>query len=847
MPQQFVTDQGTLIVPGSYPSYQVRQSAAGLSTSGVLMIVGEADGGPDWSLETDLSQNFYGPSQAADVLSKYKSGNIVDAFRAGVSPMNDALIQGAPSRIYIVKTNVSAKASLPLTHWDASSYGSLFDLGYGTLGNLIYSVVSANVSEVVPTTGAFTWLENINSLNLSVRVNGGSEQPLSLGALTLPSALVTAINGLSGVTASGGADRLVIQAIAGTLAVGSVVGNAAVFTISTSWAVIPSVGDLLFISGTSAVKGGANQNAGSWVVTAASASTISATKLCDATGANGALTPPIAVGAQAIVSTTVDLRCFAPVTVVVTAGVPLDGIGKALEINELTTGTDLLSNYAYQLNTVKVTWVSKLALATQLTSAAEYQALLVNSRQFDSISENIISGGDIVLALGYKGTTASAVVGNPVNGTPTTLTITVTGGAGVSIGVLNLAQFPTMNDLATFINSKTGYTASVLVASFGSLPSSALDAGTFGFASTFANQSGRLKADAYKFFQKLSQNSALVMLNNPARRRTSGLPQPQTIQYLSGGSRGATSNTAVSNAFDACKRLRGNFLVPLFSVDATSDIANSLTDSGSTYTIDSINALAKSHVLAMSTLKQRRNRQGFLSKQSSYANAKTAAANLASFRCSMAFQDVKEIHLGADGSTSVYQFQPWMGAVKAAAGQAAGFYRPLVHRTPNISGFLMNTGITDFDDQSQDQLEDALTAGLLPLSKDDQNVPFWVSDQTTYLKDSNFVYNSIQAVYVADTVALTSAKRMEDAFVGQSIADVSAAIAASTMESIFADFIRLKLLAPSDDAPRGFKSLVIRISGPVMQVSAEIKIAGAIYFVPISFVVTQVQQAASTG
>lgn len=849
MPQQFVTDQGVLIVPGSYASYQVRQTASGLSTSGVLMLVGEAEGGPDWSLETDLSLNSFGPTQAADVASKYKSGNLVDAFRAAVAPMNDPQIQGAPSRVFLIKTNVSAKASLALTHYDASSYGSIYDKGYGTLGNLIYSALTANVTEVVPTTGAFTWAYNISGLNASLRVNGGASQALTLGALVTPAALVIAVNLLAGVTASGGANRLVINAIAGNLSVTGASGYDCVFNISSSWNVAPTAGDTIFVSGTSVIKGGASKNIGSYVVNSSTTTTISATKLTDGTGASGARTAPENVAPTPVASTSADLIGWAPVTIAVSAADPSDGLGKTLEINELSTGTDLLSDYTYLLGTAtKATWVSKTGAAVQLTSAAEYQPKLSNSRQFDSVSEDIIVGGEVVLTLGYTGSTAtgSAVVGGVVNGSPTTIALTVTNGSGTSIGTLNLAQYPTLNDLATYINSKTGYVAAVASATFGQLPSNALDAGTFTFGSTFGNKSGRIKADAYKFFKKLSENSALVQLGNPARRQSTGLPKPlTTVQYLAGGTKGTTTNTSVGNAFDACKRLRGNFLVPLFSADASVDSANGLTESGSTYTIDSINAAAKSHVLSMSTLKQRRNRQAFLSKSASYAADKLAAANLASFRCSMAYQDVKEIRLGADGGTDIFQFQPWMGAVKAAGGQAAGFYRPLVHRVPNISGFLMGTGVNDFDDQSQDQLEDALIAGLLPLSKDEQGVPFWVSDQTTYTKDSNFVYNSIQAVYVADIVALTAAKRMEETFVGLSIADVSAAIASSTMQGIFADFIRLKLLSPSDDAPRGFKNLTIKISGPVMQVSAEIKIAGAIYFVPISFVVSEVQQSAN--
>jgi len=66
----------------------------------------------------------------------------------------------------------------------------------------------------------------------------------------------------------------------------------------------------------------------------------------------------------------------------------------------------------------------------------------------------------------------------------------------------------------------------------------------------------------------------------------------------------------------------------------------------------------------------------------------------------------------------------------------------------------------------------------------------------------------------------------------------------TTLEGIMSDMKRLKLISASDDAPKGFKSATIRIVGPAMVVSLEIKLAGAIYFIPISFLVTPVQQSA---
>jgi hypothetical protein len=174
--------------------------------------------------------------------------------------------------------------------------------------------------------------------------------------------------------------------------------------------------------------------------------------------------------------------------------------------------------------------------------------------------------------------------------------------------------------------------------------------------------------------------------------------------------------------------------------------------------------------------------------------------------------------------------------------QAAGLYKAIVGKFANVSGVLQ--AAKDFDDRDITPMENALLAGLLPMKRGESGGFEWVSDQTTYGKDANFVFNSVQATYIADLMAITMSMRMEKAFKGQSVADVSAGVALSFLESILDDFVRLKFIAPSDDAPKGYKNVKVKINGPAMIVTLEVKLAGAIYFIPIQFLVSQVQQSA---
>jgi hypothetical protein len=803
------------------------------------MLVGEADGGPDYSQEDDIAENAFGPDQLADVQAKYKSGPLVDAFSLAVVAANDPDIQGAPSSIVIVKTNPSEKASVTIPNLAAGVYGTLYDKSWGRLGNMIYTEVVSAQAEVKPTTGSFTYIAPVDTTDITLRANGGASLSVTLTAATAgpsniftPAEFVSAVNALSGVESTGGALRTVLP-VSGTISLAAS-GNNVTITYSGTFTNTPVVGDTLFIQDDSVISGGSDQNVGCYVVTAATSSTISATKKSDA-GKSGAIagtiTAPVAVGSTSVVAAT-DINIYQPVVISTEGSTVVDGLGKSLEINQIT-GSDLFERCAFVLGTTTaVSWLSKEDAPKLLTSAAESEVSLLVNRQSDNVQETLTAGGDIALKLGYTGTTASVVVSS------TTMVLTLAGGvsSGLSPITLTLSDFPTLSDLASYISAIPGFTASVGTTALGQKSPLSLDEGTFTAATTWGNATMRLKMDAVDFYNA-TLDSGVIQFSLDETPAAAGLPDVQAVTYLSGGSLGATTDVIFNAAVDSLADVKGNFLVPLFSRDASEDIADGLTDSSSTYTIANVQAYSKSHALAMSTLKKRRNRQAFLSNRGTFEEAKDAAFNLATFRASLTFQDFK-----ASSASGLKQFQPWAGAVLAAGMQAAGFYRAIFNKGINCSGVLQAAG--DFKDNSESQVEDALLAGLLVAKKADGGGFSWVSDQTTYSKDENFVFNSIQATYVADIIALTSAQRMEKSFVGQSVADVSAPQALAAFEAIMFDFLRLKLIAPSDDAPSGFKNLLIRINGGTMVVSCEIKLAGAIYFIPINFLVTPVTQTA---
>jgi hypothetical protein len=208
----------------------------------------------------------------------------------------------------------------------------------------------------------------------------------------------------------------------------------------------------------------------------------------------------------------------------------------------------------------------------------------------------------------------------------------------------------------------------------------------------------------------------------------------------------------------------------------------------------------------------------------------------------MNFLDVKRLNDAGNITT----FRPWMGAVIAASMQAVGFYKAIVRKSPNISAAFNN--VADFKSTKTTDSENALKSGLLPLKFDDtQDVGgnyYWTSDQTCYTRDSNFVFNSIQAMYAMDTISQTVSSLLEQSFTGESLADFNAVSVKLRFDEIMKLLRDVKLIAPSDDAPLGYKEPTIKIAGPVTLIECDVKLATANYFTRIRFGVGQVTQTA---
>jgi hypothetical protein len=712
MAQTLTTSFINTAVPGAFNEVIVKSDPVGVAASGVIAIIGEADGGDSFALD-DIRDNFFGPTQIDRVTRKYVSGPIVDAMRMLASPSADADITGAPTRVYILKTNSSTKASAIV-----ASYGSISAKVAGADGNKNKYEITQADDEIAPevTGNTIANFAALAGVEFAIRLNGGAATNLDL---------------FTGLPTDYDTIAKVIALI-----------------------------DAALPAGMSCVAGAAADS----------------------------------------IKIMVDEDLSANAS----------GFGKSFELIEVTPAG-----------------LAALGLDEGLfTSAVEPRIQIDIKRSDINLNESFLVSADIALSVAYQGTTAT------LTKTASTITTSVTGGAGGNLSV-NLSQYNTVRDLAEFIASQPGYSASAATAAAQSNPSILDNVSAIGIATSNDELAGRIKRSVSNWSRALASSTAV----DSAVTAIQGLPEetPSPI-FLSGGAKGSTTAADIANAIDQLDGVNVNFLVPLFSQNASEDIAEGLTESSSTYTISAINALVKNHCLKMSTAKRKKNRTAYLSHWGTFQAAKAEASSLSHYRISLVFQKVSQV----DAFGEIKNFLPWMAAVNLAGMQAAGFYKGPVNKFSNIISYEDPTG---YESNSIDDQEDALLSGLNPLVQDIVGNK-WLSDQTTYSVDTNFVFNSSQLSYLSDLVALDVTFSLQRAFVGKSLADVEASTVIGFLISKMDNYRRQRLISPSDDAPQGFKNVKVSISGPTVAVAVEIKPSGSIYFIPITLTLSQITQEA---
>ena len=511
----------------------------------------------------------------------------------------------------------------------------------------------------------------------------------------------------------------------------------------------------------------------------------------------------------------------------------------ALELTQIT-GVELQRNGSGRsFEILAGTANTSLGLVPGISVASsEPMATLMVRNPVSTLEESATVGGEVMMSLGRDGSGGATAASVTINATSIVLAQTSATPASIT---LNKADYPSIQAVVDYVNTLSGWTAATSSILLGQLSPNVLDqvSATGAFHTVSGAMPARIKRDASSVadFFALSSQVEMIPLVGQTAVKAVGLPDQQGVPfalYLSGGSKGATVSADIVTALSKFEKFRVNSVLPLFSRDASEDVADQLTDAGSTYTIDGIHQAVKTHLSLMSTTKKKSERQGYLSFKGSYVDAKTKIATMAAARIQMVIQDVRQ----ADSEGNIKWFQPWAGAALLAGARGGSpIGNPMTFKYFNMSG-IRQTGqpmstpeqdvVTDFDPDVQydDAIQNALTFWEAP-----QTGGFrLVVDNTTYNKDGNWVYNRGNVLYAADVLAYDFRNQLENIYVGLKNT-VSAAEIKSTCEAILTTYLAQGITVSTSDAKNGFKQLVVQVNGNTVNVSVVVKLVEGIDFV----------------
>lgn len=443
------------------------------------------------------------------------------------------------------------------------------------------------------------------------------------------------------------------------------------------------------------------------------------------------------------------------------------------------------------------------------------QAIISVSRLDLGVSEvSAPLGNTPVLSIQCTDSVASAA---KLSISSSALSTTVTGGTAQSLNI-PLASFTSVGQLASFISAQPGYTCTVASNKLSVQPVSILDQVSLVDIHAAA---ASIKQDAFEV-KNFFAGSSLV---NFVPSAFSGLPSTLAKSFLSGGSLGGSSAANVQSCIDGLlKAVRVNFIVPLFSQDAESDIPLGHTDPSSNYTISSIHAGVGAHVSQTASITGRKERQAWVGFLGNFLACEEQAAIINSNRVSMALQS--PLILSAS-SGQIRQAQPHMMAVLAAGMHAAApVGLPITFKTPAISGYWH----TDFDPETMGS--QAIDANLLFVETTPAGSFRFVLDNSTYANDlDSWIFNRPSVLYAADVAAYTIRLNTE-IFVGQRNSDISVQAIINQLVGTF-DVLRSAgiIVADNNTNGKGYKDLTVTINGSIVEVGVTLALVEGIEFV----------------
>ena len=766
----------TLFRPGAIT--RINADALNQVTGGInsiIGLVGEADGGPPGVANDPSSMvSLFEPSGAADI---FRSGPIVDAVQFAFQSSNDPLIPGGASQVYIYKTNQGTQASATLpaapaaiatlrpsegggnvtgtatggttsTLVDAGLIGSTIDDEFNGDYILIRAGVAntetVQVTDYDSTTGTFTFTPAIGTLVsaadpytvfeadedylLAVDTGGTTTTLLNFNvSFAVPAVDALADHWIFLTDGTQTYTRLIesntATSVTLTTPLPAVPGTGSWFHVLPNAVDLTSRDYGLHTNSVSVDVVAGNNGATQQTVNFEGNSTSS-----DFVGGTGLLR--VLVKGAVTASDTVAVSPASTTTVV---NLTVGGLTPSAEI-----GRQVLINGEY--TTITANTADQLTLSPALTEAPT-------------------SGDDVELT---DVTDASMVVSDgATGGAATTLDFTI------AVGNTRQITFPagmTVTQLRDEINSDPNYEAVIrngvngdttLAANFDFGPSTEQ---TVQNSEILQSDADGLHQDNLAVTGYYTSFSQLV-----TAARSSGLPsdgnkQPQaTLEdvFLSGGTRGVSSNQNFQDGLDTTLLRRMTQIVPLIDEDLVNE------GFGSTATVAAVAAQLGANVAEARGAAQSE-RGGFIGFQGTKA-AVIAQAN--------AINDT-DVQLTAQNPTalnnagSLQEFGPRMLAVMAASMRAgaSSIGEPLTNKFLRVSSLSQDAS---WDPSNVTDSNELIQAGVLFAETRDGVGTRWVRDLTTFVQSDNLAFSEGSTRDVVRYVAYNLRTTLVERFIGR--------------------------------------------------------------------------------
>jgi hypothetical protein len=422
---------------------------------------------------------------------------------------------------------------------------------------------------------------------------------------------------------------------------------------------------------------------------------------------------------------------------------------------------------------------------------------LVNGSEEEDALEEI--GGLSALNIKYvgAGTDAKLTVQDSLG--EMKLTTAVTGGPGgedldITLGVYvdgELRPKITLKQLADLINANAAYEAS------SAYPNPDLNALHLDFYTdiNIERVALDLKVDVYSFVEFINTRSEFVTADRK-RNVIGAVATFSDVTYFTGGSDGVSTNASWAEGFTALKGIRVNTVVPLISADKGS------------VSVDAVNALAKTHVLEMSTTKNKSFRNAYVSYLGSKDEVKDASRALGSARVSLLAQDVEVF---SHSQQDLVFLPPWAHACVAAGMQAGSpVGEPTTFKLINVNDVRVRDGSWDPKIDGDEMLLAGVTISE-PLDGGGFRI---VLGNTTYGADPSFVYNRVSVVEAGDFVAYDLWVNLELVFTGTKARTGTAGAIANFIAARMERYLREDIIVGDDlNDGLGYKDLSVRVEG----------------------------------